>query len=175
MPQIEVSFDIDANGILNVSARDKATGKSQSIRIEASSGLSEREIDKMVNDAKQHEAEDHKKKEEVDLRNQADQLVWQTEKNLKEYGDRLDADTKAKVEAATERVKAAIKDNNVPEIRSSMEALNTVWHEAAGKMYQGATADAQESQTTQRSSSETEVDKDKKSQEAVDADYEVVS
>jgi len=175
VPQIEVGFDIDANGILNVSAKDKATGKSQSIRIEASSGLSEQEIQKMVADAKQHETEDHKKKEEVDLRNQADQLVWQTEKNLREYGDRLDADTKAKVEAATERAKAAIKDNNVPEIRSSMEALNTVWHEAAGKMYQGATADAQESQTTQRSSSETEVDKDKKSQEAVDADYEVVS
>jgi molecular chaperone DnaK len=175
MPQIEVTFDIDANGILNVSARDKATGKSQSIRIEASSGLSEREIEKMVNDARQHESEDRKKKEEVEVRNQADQLVWQTEKNLKEFGDRLDADSKAKVEAATERVKAAIKNNNIPEIRSSMEALNTVWHGAAGKMYQGATAEAQESQTSQGPSTEAKADEGKKDEKAVDADYEVVS
>ena len=175
VPQIEVSFDIDANGILNVSAKDKATGKSQSIRIEASSGLSEQEIQKMVTDAKQHETEDRKKKEEVDLRNQADQLVWQTEKNLKEYGDRLDADTKAKVEAAAERVRTAIKNNNVAEIRSSMEALNTVWHEAAGKMYQGATAGAQQSETAQGPSPEAQPEEGKKDGEAVDADYEVVS
>ncbi|MFQ5869533.1 MAG: molecular chaperone DnaK [Candidatus Zixiibacteriota bacterium] len=175
VPRIEVTFDIDANGILNVSADDKATGKSQSIRIEASSGLSEQEIQKMVNDAKQHEAEDRKKREEVDLRNQADQLVWQTEKNLKEFGDRLDADSKAKVEAATERVKAAIKSNDNEEIRSSVEALNTVWHEATGKMYQGATADAQESQTTQGPSAEAKTEAGKKDEKAVDADYEVVS
>ncbi len=175
VPQIEVTFDVDANGILNVSANDKATGKSQSIRIEASSGLSEQEIQKMVNDAKQHEAEDKKKKEEVDLRNQADQLVWQTEKNLKEFGDRLEADSKAKVEAATERVKAAIKNNDNAEIRSSVEALNTVWHEATGKMYQGATADAQDSQTTQGPSAEAKTGEGKKDEKAVDADYEVVS
>ncbi len=175
VPQIEVSFDIDANGILNVSANDKATGRSQSIRIEASSGLSEQEIQKMVNDAKQHEAEDKKKKEEVDLRNQADQLVWQTEKNLKEFGDRLEADSKAKVEAATERVKVAIKSNDNAEIRSSVEALNTVWHEATGKMYQGATADAQESQTTQGPSAEAKTEAGRKDEKAVDADYEVVN
>jgi len=174
VPQIEVSFDIDANGILNVSANDKATGKSQSIRIEASSGLSEQEIQKMVNDAKQHEAEDRKKREEVDLRNQADQLVWQTEKNLKEFGDRLEADSKAKVEAATERVKTAIKNNDNAEIRSSVEALNTVWHEATGKMYQGATANAQESQTTQGPSAEAKTEAGRKDEKAVDADYEVV-
>jgi len=175
VPQIEVTFDIDANGILNVSANDKATGKSQSIQIEASSGLSEQEIQKMVNDAKQHETEDEKKREEVDLRNQADQLVWQTEKNLKEFGDRLEADSKAKVEAATERVKAAIKSNDNAEIRSSVEALNTVWHEATGKMYQGATADAQESQTTQGPSAEAKTEAGRKDEKAVDADYEVVS
>jgi molecular chaperone DnaK len=174
-PQIEVAFDIDANGILNVSAHDKATGKSQSIRVEASSGLSEQEIQKMVNDAKQHETDDKKKKEEVDLKNQADQLVWQTEKNLKEFGDRLDTDSKAKVEAATERVKAAIKNNNIPEIRSSMEALNTVWHEAAGKMYQGATAGAEQSQTAQGPSPETQPEEGKNDGQAVDADYEVVN
>ena len=105
IPQIEVTFDIDANGILNVSAKDKATGKEQSIRIEASSGLSEEEVEKMVDDAKKHEAEDKKKREEVDLRNQADQLIFQTEKNLEEFKDKLSDDDRKSLDDSVEKLK----------------------------------------------------------------------
>ena len=134
IPQIEVAFDIDANGILNVSAKDKATGKEQKIRIEASTGLSKEEIEKMVNDAKSHAAEDKKKRESVDTRNQADQLVYQTEKNITEMEDKLSADDKSKLEAAVGRVKEALKGENVDEIKSSSEALSQVWSEMASKM-----------------------------------------
>jgi len=138
VPQIEVGFDIDANGIMSVSAKDKATGKEQSIRIEASSGLSKDEIDKMVNDAKSHAAEDKKQREEVDLKNSAEQLVYQTEKNLKEYGEKLDDETKNKLEAAVGRVKEAQKGSNLDELKSSVDALNEVWQAASQQMYQQA-------------------------------------
>jgi len=176
MPQIEVTFDIDANGILNVTAKDMATGKSQNVKIEASSGLSEQEIDKMVNDAKSHESEDKEKRRKIDVKNSADALVFQTEKNLKEYGDKLDADNKAKIEAAVSRVKEAIKSDNIPEIESATEALNQVWQAAASAMYQqssaGANPDAgpnpdMNQQTQTDSASGTEGD-------TVDADFEVV-
>jgi len=109
VPQIEVTFDIDANGILNVSARDKATGKEQSIRIEASSGLTQEEIERMMKEAREHEAEDRRKRELVEARNRADQLVYETEKNLKEMGDKLSPDVKSRVEAAVGRLKEAMK------------------------------------------------------------------
>ncbi len=140
MPQIEVTFDIDANGILNVSAKDKATSKEQSIRIEASSGLSKQEIERMVNDAASHTAEDKKRKEEVETRNQADQLTYQTEKNLKDYGEKIEADAKAKIEAAVARVREALKGSAIAEIKSAADALNQVWQEAASKMYANASA-----------------------------------
>jgi molecular chaperone DnaK len=142
IPQIEVTFDIDASGILNVSAKDKATGKEQSIRIEASSGLTKEEIEKMVNDAKSHAAEDKKNREEVDLKNTADQLVYQTEKNIKELGDKLNGETKGKLEAAVGRVKEALKGSNTDELRSATDALNQVWQEASSQMYQSADAGA---------------------------------
>jgi molecular chaperone DnaK len=142
IPQIEVTFDIDASGILNVSAKDKATGKEQSIRIEASSGLTKEEIEKMVNDAKSHAAEDKKNREEVDLKNAADQLVYQTEKNMKELGDKLSGETKGKLEAAVGRVKEALKGSNMDELRSATDALNQVWQEASSQMYQSADAGA---------------------------------
>jgi molecular chaperone DnaK len=172
IPQIEVSFDIDANGILNVSAQDKATGKQQSIRIEASSGLTEQDIQKMVKDAELHASEDRKKREEADIKNRADQMVYETEKGLREYGDKLDADTRAKVESAMARVREALKTNHMDEIKSATEALTTVWHEAAGKMYQHAGADTQ----GQRTTADTGHSEEKKSSEGepVDADYEVV-
>ena len=135
IPQIEVTFDIDANGILHVTAKDKATNKEQSIRIEASSGLTKEEIEKMVNDAKAHAAEDKKKREEAETRNSADQLAYQTEKNIKEYGAKLDADTKGKLEGAVGRVKEALKGSNMNEIRSAHDALNQIWQETASKMY----------------------------------------
>jgi molecular chaperone DnaK len=172
VPQIEVTFDIDANGILNVSAKDKATGKQQSIRIEASSGLSETDIKKMVRDAQEHSADDRRKREEVDARNRADQLVYETEKSLREYGDRLDSDNKAKVEAAVSRVKEALKGKDSNEIKSAAEGLTTVWHEASAKMYQQAGAGG--SQQQQQTASENE-NKSKDKDQAVDADYEVVN
>ncbi len=183
MPQIEVSFDLDANGILNVSAQDKATGKQQSIRIEASSGLTEQEIDKMVKDAEAHAGEDKRKRQQVDTKNRADQMIYETEKGLREYGDKLDADSKAKVEAAVGRVKEALKTNNTDEIKSATEALTTVWHEAAGKMYQQAQADTQaQGTTTQSGQAEGNSVKDRSASggkggegEPVDADYEVVN
>lgn len=170
VPQIEVTFDIDANGILNVRAIDKATGKQQSIRIEASSGLSKADIKKMVRDAQEHSAEDRTRREEVDARNRADQLVYETEKNLREYGERLDSDNKAKVEAAVNRVKEALKGKDTNEIKSAAEGLTAVWHEASAKMYQQAGAGGSQQQTT----SENE-NKSKDKDQAVNADYEVVN
>lgn len=170
IPQIEVAFDIDANGILNVSAKDKATGKEQKIRIEASTGLSKEEIEKMVNDAKSHAAEDKKNRESVDTRNQADQLVYQTEKNITEMEDKLSADDKSKLEAAVGRVKEALKGENVDEIKSSSEALSQVWSEMAIKMYQAneAPADGAEAQAT------AEQPEDAKDETVEEADFEVV-
>ena len=170
IPQIEVAFDIDANGILNVSAKDKATGKEQKIRIEASTGLSKEEIEKMVNDAKSHAAEDKKKRESVDVRNQGDQLVYQTEKNITEMEEKLSADDKSKLEAAVGRVKEALKGENVDEIKSSSEALSQVWSEMAIKMYQAneAPADGAEAQAT------AEQPEDAKDETVEEADFEVV-
>lgn len=136
LPQIEVEFDIDADGILNVSAKDVATGKSQNVRIEASSGLSEKEIERMVADAKTNEAEDKQKKRQVEIRNAADQAVFQGEKQLAEFGDKLSADAKSKVAAATDRVKEALKTDNIDEMVSSTEALNQTWQQASAEMYQ---------------------------------------
>jgi molecular chaperone DnaK len=146
VPQIEVTFDIDANGILHVSAKDMATGKEQSIRIEASSGLSKEEIERMMREAKEHAAEDRARRELIDARNSADQLAYQTEKNLRELGDKLDADLKGRVEAALSRVKDAIKSDNIGEIRSATEALNQVWSEAANVLYQRSTAGSEAGQ-----------------------------
>jgi molecular chaperone DnaK len=140
VPQVEVTFDIDANGILSVSARDKATNKEQSIKIQASSGLTEDEIKNMVKDAESHAAEDKAKREQIEIRNRADSLTYETERQLKEHADKLDADVKAKVEAAVGRVREALKGENVDEIKSASEALTAVWHEAAQQMYQKAGA-----------------------------------
>jgi len=175
IPQIEVTFDIDANGILNVSAKDKATNKEQSIRIEASSGLTKEEIERMMNDAKEHSAEDKKRREEVDIKNSADQLVYQTEKNLKEYGDKLDGETKGKIEAAVGRVKEALKGSNINEIRSATDALNQIWQEAASKMYaQTANAQAGQAGGTPRGKGESGGAEEKKDKKVEDADFEVV-
>jgi molecular chaperone DnaK len=140
VPQIEVTFDIDANGMLHVSAKDKATGKEQSIRITSSSGLSKDEVEKMKRDAQAHAADDKKRKEEIDLKNQADNLVFQTEKQLKEWGEKINADTKAKIENAKEKLKEAIKSNTPGALKAAIEGLNEVWNEASTQMYQQATA-----------------------------------
>ena len=170
VPKIEVTFDIDANGILNVSAKDMATGKEQSIRIEASSGLSQNEIDKMKNDAKDHAAEDKKRREVIDSRNAGDQLVYQTEKNLKDFGDKLDSATKNKIEAAVSRLKEAIKTENLNEIKSATDALNQIWSEASSQMYQQSSG-AQGAQPGAEAADDSQKTKDEKVEEA---DYEVV-
>jgi molecular chaperone DnaK len=170
IPKIEVTFDIDANGILNVSAKDMATSKEQSIRIEASSGLSQNEIDKMKNDAKDHAADDKKRREVIDARNAGDQLAYQTEKNLKDFGDKLDSTTKNKIEAAVSRLKEAVKTENLNEIKSSTDALNQVWSEASSQMYQ-QTAGAQGAQPGGEATDDSQKTKDEKVEEA---DYEVV-
>jgi molecular chaperone DnaK len=138
IPQIEVTFDIDANGILNVSAKDRATNRQQSIRIEASTGLNKDEVERMVNDAKSHAADDKKKRETIDIKNKADQLVYQTEKNIKELGDKMDSGSKNKLDAAAKRIKEAMKSDNIEEIRSSVAALEQLWNELSSKIYQQA-------------------------------------
>ncbi|HOY45656.1 MAG TPA: molecular chaperone DnaK [bacterium] len=172
IPQIEVSFDIDANGILNVAAKDKATNKEQTIRIEASTGLSKEEVEKMVTDAKAHAAEDKKRRELIDTRNQADQLVYQTEKNIKENADKLDPATKNQLEAGVGRLKEAIKGENIDELKSALEALNQIWHQAAAKMYEAANAQQQNAGASeQQGPAEPQGEKPP---DAEDADYEVV-
>ena len=170
IPQIEVTFDIDANGILNVSAKDKATGKEQSIRIEASSGLSESEIDKMVNDAKKHEQDDKEKREKIDLMNQSEHLIYETEKNVKEYGDKLSEDEKVSLTEKVENLKKAKDSGNADDIKTAMESLNGAWSQMASKMYD--TAKEAESSGTDGASQKPK--KDKKEGEIEDADFEVV-
>ncbi len=172
IPQIEVTFDIDANGILNVNAKDKATGKEQSIRIEASSGLSDEEVEKMVNDSKKYESEDKKKREEIDLRNQSEQLVYQTEKNIKEYDDKLDETDKKSLADAVEKLKTANGGSNIDDIKSEMDNLNKIWSSLATKMYDTAkTAEEPKSDDSEPKKS----GKGKKSEDEIeDADFEVV-
>lgn len=134
VPQIEVTFDIDANGILNVSAKDKGTGKEQKIRIEASSGLTEAEINKMKDEAKANEELDKKERERVDKINGADSMIFQTEKNLKDYGDKIPADKKSAIESALAALKEAHKSQDINAIDSAMEKMNSAWHAASEDM-----------------------------------------
>ena len=138
VPQVEVTFDIDANGILKVSAKDLGTGKMQHITITASSGLSDEEIDQMVKDAEAHAAEDEKLREKVDLKNQADSTVFQTEKFLKENEDKISAEQKAEVEAAIEPVKKAIEAEDYAAMKTTLDALNEKMQAAATEMYSQA-------------------------------------
>ncbi len=170
VPQIEVAFDIDANGILHVSAKDRATGKEQSIRIEASSGLSEAEIQRMVRDADEHSSEDRKRKEAVETRNKADSLAYEVEKNLKEHGGKLEPSVKSEVEAAHGQVREALKGDDVAAIESAFQALQDAWHKAAASLYQAATG-----ATGEPTGQKTDGSGKKPGDGAVDADYEVVN
>ena len=138
VPQIEVTFDIDANGILNVSAKDKATGKEQSIRIEASSGLSEDEINRMKAEAEANAAADKAEREKIDKMNQADSMIFTTENFLKDNGDKIPADKKPGIEQALQQLKDAHKSGDVAAIDSAINNLNTVMQAASQQMYQGA-------------------------------------
>ena len=166
-PQIEVTFDIDANGILNVSAKDKATGKEQKIRIEASSGLSDEEIKRMKAEAEANAEADKKEKERVDKINQADSMIFQTEKQLKEIGDKIPADKKAPIEAALEKLKEAHKSQDIAAIDAAMNDLNNAFQAASQEMYNAQNAQAgqqnadfsqQQSQNTNKGDDVTDVD-----------------
>jgi molecular chaperone DnaK len=151
MPQVEVTFDIDANGILHVSAKDKATSKEQKIRIEASSGLSDADIDKMVKDAEQNAAEDKKRREEIDTRNRLDSMTYEVEKNAKEWSDKLSPDLKSKLDSAVERARKALRGDDLNEIKAAQEELNRAFSEAGQSFYAqsqatGASGDGQPAQ-----------------------------
>jgi len=167
VPQIEVTFDIDANGILNVGAKDLGTGKEQSIRITASSGLSEEEIDKMVKDAELHAADDQQKRALIEARNQADGLVYTTEKAVKEHGDKVDEETKKGIEKALEDLNKAMEGSDPEEIKSKTEALATASHKLAEVMYQQAQGEAE---AGSQGATESGGQKD----EVVDAEFEEV-
>ncbi len=186
VPQIEVSFDIDANGILHVAARDKATGKEQKIRIEASGGLTEQEIKKMVQDAEAHSDEDKARREEVETRNAGDALAWQTEKQLTELGDKVDAESKSKVEGALAALKTALGGSDIAAIKSASEDLSKVWNEVSSKLYADAAKAGEAGGPEQGGgpggeagaggpSAEGGKSKKDKGDGAVDADYEVVN
>ncbi|MBW1918901.1 MAG: molecular chaperone DnaK [Deltaproteobacteria bacterium] len=172
VPQIEVTFDIDANGIVNVSAKDLATGKEQSIKITASSGLSEEEIQKLVKDAELHAEEDRKKRELVDARNMADSLIYSTEKSLKEIGDKLDESTKSDINRAIENLKKAMEGDNVQEIKRLADELTQASHKLAEQMY-SQTAQ-QQAQAAGGSGSSQAGSQSSKDEDVVDADFEEV-
>ena len=173
VPQIDVSFDIDANGIVHVSAKDLGTGKEQKIRIESSSGLSEEEINRMVQDAEKHAEEDKKKKEEVEAKNNADHMIYQTEKLLKESGDKLQPSDKSEIESKVSALKSAIESNNTDNIKKSTDELQASWSKASETLYkQGQQAGGQTEQQNQ--ANETTEDTGRKDESVVDADYEVV-
>jgi len=171
VPQIEVTFDIDANGIVNVSAKDMGTGKEQSIKITASSGLSEEEIEKLVKDAELHSEEDKKKRELVDARNAADSLIYSTEKSLKEAGDKIDAGTKGEIDDAIGKLKKAMEGEDTSEIKRLSEELTQVSHKIAEVLYAQAT---QSQGQAGPKPGPAEAETAKKDEEVVDADFEEV-
>jgi len=175
IPQIEVTFDIDANGILHVTAKDKATGKSQNIRIEASSGLSDAEIKKMKEEAEANAESDRKVKEETEKINQADQLIFQTEKQLKEYGDKLSADKKEAIQKALSELKDAHKDRNLATIDTASATLNTAWQAASEEMYKASQGAGQaEGQPTGQAQGGSPDGGSKSDSEVTDVDFEEV-
>ncbi|MFO7261326.1 MAG: molecular chaperone DnaK [bacterium] len=174
VPQIEVTFDIDANGILHVTAKDRATGKEQKIRIEASSGLSEEEIQRMIKDAEAHAEEDRRNREKAEARNQLDSLVYQVEKDVKEWGDRLDSGAKQRLDDALERARKALKQDDMNELKAARDELMQAFSAAGQQIYQAAgqtqgpaTAEAGAAEPGPQSSGGTKDD-------VVEADYEIV-
>src|SRR5437667_5528787 len=173
VPQIEVTFDIDANGILHVSARDKATGKEQKIRIEASSGLSDKDIDKMVKEAESHASEDKRRREEIERRNRLDTMVYEVEKNSKEWVDKLDASLKSRLDKAVEGAKQALRSGQADEISRALDELQQAYSAAGASLYAaqrgagGGPAPGAEQPSGAEPAGE-------KKENVVDADYEIV-
>ncbi|MDQ8155590.1 MAG: molecular chaperone DnaK [Gemmatimonadota bacterium] len=170
-PQVEVTFDIDANGILHVTARDKATSKEQKIRIEASSGLSDSEIDRMVKDAEKNAADDKKRREEIDTRNRLDSMTYEVEKNAKEWSDKVPADLKTRLDAAVERARKAHRGEDFAEVKAALEELNAAFQAAGRSVYeQQAASEAQQAPPADAEAPAAE----KKDDGVVEADYEIV-
>ncbi len=179
IPQVEVTFDIDANGILHVTAKDRATSKEQKVRIEASSGLSDSEIDRMVRDAESHKAEDEKRREEVEARNHLDSLVYQVEKDTDEWGDKVSADTQERLDGAMERGRQALKGNDTAEINEARDELMQAFSAAGQEMYQAQAAEAaaspDEDSTDGGGPDGGEPDAEEaEDDDVVEADYEIV-
>ena len=174
IPQVEVTFDIDANGILNVSAKDKATGKSQNIRIEASSGLTDAEIKKMKEEAEANADADRNAKEQAEKINNADSMIFQTEKQLKEYGDKIPADKKANIEKALNNLKEAHKNKDFDQIEKTLNELNTVWQAASEEMYKATQNNADANQQNQSNNEEKNDGKKPSEAEVTDVDFEEV-
>ena len=177
-PQVEVTFDIDANGILHVTAKDRATGKEQKIRIEASSGLSEQEIEKMVKDADSHAEEDRRTKEKIEARNQLDSLIYQVEKDTKEWGDKVTADSKQKLDSALERGRKALKQDDLTEITGARDELMQAFS-AAGQQFYQAQASQQQGQPdmqteTADAGATAGAGASRGADDVVEADYEIV-
>ena len=170
VPQIEVTFDIDANGILNVTAEDLGTKKKQSIKITATTNLSKEEISKMKKEAEEHAAEDEKRRELIETRNQADTLVYATEKMLKDFGDKATPDEKKKIEEALNTLKETMKGDNLQEIKNAMEAVNTSMYSVSQRMYQQSQQEQQQQQQQEQQQEENQSQPDEK---VYDADYEV--
>jgi molecular chaperone DnaK len=170
-PQVEVGFDIDANGILHVTAKDKTTGKEQKIRIEASSGLSEGEVDRMVKDAERNAEEDKKRREQIDARNRLDSMTYDVEKNAKEWSDRLAPETKTKLDESVERARKALRGEDFAEIQAAQEELSRIYSEAGASLYaQSATPDAGAAPSAEA----PPADGAPKAEDVVEADYEIV-
>lgn len=175
IPQIEVTFDIDSNGILHVSAKDKATGKEQSIKIESSSKLTDAEINKMKEDAKNHASEDQKRKEEIDTRNIADSLIFSTEKQLKELGDKIPADKRPALEGSLEKLKEAYKNGTIESIKSAMEELNKEWSDIASNLYQSPGAESGQTEAGPQGENTGTSKKTGEDGNVENAEYEVIN
>ncbi|MEJ5273066.1 MAG: molecular chaperone DnaK [Spirochaetota bacterium] len=177
IPQIEVTFDIDANGILHVSAKDLATGKQQQIRIEAKSGLTDAEIEKMIKEAELHKEEDRKKQELIEAKNEADSMIYSIEKSLKDYGDKISSDEKNKIEEAIKNLRNKMNTDNIAEIRTALEELKKASYSMTERIYQEASKQANANaqyQNKSTGSQDTNTESQKKDDSVVDADYEVV-
>ena len=166
VPQIEVAFDIDANGIINVSAKDLGTGKEQKITITASTKLSKAEIEKMMGEAEQHAEEDRKRKDEVEVRNNADSLLYATEKTISEFGDKIAKEQKDKIEIAVKSLKDALAGSDIEKIKKESESLSKVVQEAGASIYQ--------QQASQQKQQAEEPKEEKEGDKVVDAEYEVI-
>ena len=169
VPQIEVTFDIDANGILNVGAQDKATGKEQSIRIEASSGISEAEIEKMINDSKKNEQKDKEKREQIDISNQSEHLIYEIEKSMKENDDKLSSEDKSMINEKLENLRKFKESGNVGDMKKALEELNSSWSQVASKLHQ-----PEEPNAPGQGAKSDDAKKSKSKDEIEDADFEVV-